>query len=72
MDGDRLTVTSEGQTETFELPKHANVHFPLFDSFARRVSRGEPPEFDGTDGLQASRIIQGCYDSARTGRVVEV
>jgi predicted dehydrogenase len=72
MDGDRLTVTVEGQPETFELPKHANVHFPLFDSFARRVSRGEPPEFDGTDGLQASRIIQGCYDSARTGRVVDV
>jgi predicted dehydrogenase len=72
MDGDNLTVISEGETQTFQLPRHANVHFPLFDSFARRVSRGEPPEFDGTDGLQASRIIQGCYDSARTGRVVEV
>jgi predicted dehydrogenase len=72
MDGDRLTVSVDGQTETFHLPRHANVHFPLFDSFARRVSRGEPPEFDGTDGVQASRIIQGCYESARSGQVVRV
>ena len=71
-DGDDLTVVVGNQKETLNLPKHANVHFPLIDDFAGKLSRGERPEFDGTDGLQATRIIDGCYASARTGQVVAV
>jgi len=71
-DGDDLTVVAGGRRETFHLPKHSNVHFPLIDDFAGRLSRGERPSFDGTDGMQATRIIDGCYESARTGRVVRV
>lgn len=71
-DGDALTVEAGGKRETFQLPKHANVHFPLVDDFAGRLSREESPSFDGTDGMQATRIIDGCYESARTGRVVRV
>jgi predicted dehydrogenase len=71
-DGDELTVEIDGRREAFHLPKHANAHFPLIDDFAGRLSRGEKPSFDGADGMQASRIIEGCYESARTGRVVQV
>ncbi|MSS71441.1 MAG: Gfo/Idh/MocA family oxidoreductase [Candidatus Latescibacteria bacterium] len=71
-DGDELTVVVGSQRETLTLPKHPNVHFPLIDDFAGKISRGERPEFDGADGLQASRIIEGCYASARTGQIVRV
>ncbi|OGG52982.1 MAG: hypothetical protein A3F84_19230 [Candidatus Handelsmanbacteria bacterium RIFCSPLOWO2_12_FULL_64_10] len=71
-DGDELTVVVGRQRETLSLPKHPNVHFPLIDDFAGKISRGEKPSFDGTDGMQATRIIDGCYESARTGKVVRV
>ena len=47
-----------------------NDHFPLFDDFARRLSGGEPPRHDGADGMQASRIIEAAYESARSGKVI--
>jgi predicted dehydrogenase len=72
LDGEELTAVSDGKRETFHLPKHPNVHFPLIDDFASKLSKGEKPQFDGTTGMQASRIIDGCYESARTGRVVIV
>jgi len=71
VDGPTLTLRASGRKETWDLPKHENVHFPLFDDFARRVSRGEPPLYTGEDGMQASRIIAAAYESARTGRIAD-
>jgi predicted dehydrogenase len=70
MDGDELTVRTGGETRLERWPRHENVHFPLIDAFARRVARGEPPEFDGVAGMQATRIIDAAQQSARSGRVV--
>jgi predicted dehydrogenase len=72
MDGDELTVRVGGETRVEQWPRDANVHFPLIDDFARRVARGEPPEFDGEAGMQATRIIHAAQESARSGRVVEI
>ena len=72
VDGDGLTLRADGREERWSLPKHANVHFPLFDSFATRVAAGMPVEFSGIEGMQATRIIAGAYESARTGRVIAV
>jgi predicted dehydrogenase len=71
-DGPRLTAIIDGQEQAFDLPPHANVHYPLIDDFAHALAHGAAPEFDGHDGLQATRIMSGCYESARTGRVVRV
>jgi predicted dehydrogenase len=70
VDGDELTVRVAGETRVERWPRAANVHFPLIDDFARRISRGEAPEFDGEDGMQATRIIEACHESARTGRFI--
>jgi predicted dehydrogenase len=70
VDGPALRLRADDREEQWELPKHANVHFPLFDDFSRRVACGEPPRYTGDDGLQASRIIEAAYESARHGRVV--
>lgn len=49
-----------------------NAHFPLIDDFARAIAAGRPPRFSGADGLWATAMIAGVYESARTGRLVEI
>ena len=67
-DGQRLTLLRGGEAEEIELPPlPPNVHLPLIASFSERVAAGRPPEFDGSDGLQATRIIWAGYESARSG-----
>jgi len=70
VDGPTLRLVADGREERWELPRHDNVHFPLFDDFAHRVGNGEPPQYTGEDGLLASRVIEAAYESARAGRVV--
>lgn len=68
-DGPDLTLrTPEGDEAIVLEPKAENVHLPLVASFAERVCAGEPPEFDGVDGMQASRIIGAAIRSHASGR----
>jgi predicted dehydrogenase len=48
----------------------ANAHFPMIDDFARAIVEGRPPRFSGPDGLWATAIIEGVYQSARDGCAV--
>lgn len=67
-DGDTLVLRTPHGEEPIPLePKAHNVHLPLVASFAQRVGGGQPPEFDGVDGMQASRIIAAAYRSAESG-----
>jgi predicted dehydrogenase len=70
-DGDVLRVRTKSGDEEIATMKAENVHLPLIASFAGRVGSGQPPEFDGTDGMQATRIIDGCYRSAASGSWIE-
>ncbi len=70
VDGPELHLIRNGEEQLWELPKHDNVHFPLFDDFTRRLLAGEPPRYDGSGGMQASRIIEAAYESARSGRTI--
>jgi len=68
-DANTLVVRTRGGEETLDVTRpFANVHLPLIASFAARVGAGQPPEFDGTDGMQATRIIDGCYRSHASGQ----
>ena len=70
-DGPELSLMTAQGEEAFELPPHpTNVHYPLIESFARAIIEDTPSEFDGADGMQATRIIWAGYESARTGRAV--
>ncbi len=67
-DEDTLILRTPDGDEPVALDaKSHNVHLPLVASFARRVGAGEPPEFDGVDGMQASRIITAAIRSAASG-----
>ena len=50
----------------------ANAHFPMIDDFARAVVEGRTPRFSGEDGLWATAVIAGTYESARSGRVIAI
>ena len=67
-----LLLHRGGQTESFDLEPAANWHLPLIDDFARAIVEGRAPEFTGRDGLQASRMMEGCYRSSATGETVSV
>lgn len=72
VDGPGLRLSARSRSEGWELPRHENVHYPLFDDFVTRLLFGEGPRYDGEDGLHATRIIEAAYESARTGRVVNL
>ncbi|MDQ3702139.1 MAG: Gfo/Idh/MocA family oxidoreductase [Chloroflexota bacterium] len=48
----------------------ANAHAPMIDDFARAIATGRPPRFTGTDGMWATAVVAGTYESARTGRTI--
>ena len=43
-----------------------------FAAFLDAVRSGRPPELDGLEGRKAVAIVEACYASARTGKVVRV
>lgn len=45
-----------------------NRHFPMIDDFAHALAGGTRPRFSGMDGMWATAIIAGAYESARSGR----
>ena len=49
-----------------------NRHFPMMDDFGRAIAEGRPPKFSGVDGMWATAVIQGVYDSAKTGKVIPI
>lgn len=67
-----LLLHRGGHTEQFDLPPADNWHYPLIDDFTRAIIEGREPEFTGRDGLQASRMMEGCYRSSETGKTVRV
>jgi predicted dehydrogenase len=48
----------------------ANAHGPMIDDFARAILQGRAPRFSGVDGMWATAIIAGVYESARSGKIV--
>jgi predicted dehydrogenase len=44
----------------------------MIDDFATAIAEGHAPRFSGADGLWATAVIAGAYESARTGRFVDL
>jgi predicted dehydrogenase len=49
-----------------------NAHFPMIDDFAKAIAEGKSPRFSGVDGMWATAVIHGVYESARTGKVISI
>lgn len=53
-------------------PEPVNLYRAEIEEFSRAVREGRPPAVSGEDGLRNQRLLAACYESARTGKMVEV
>jgi len=72
LDGPDLVLRVGRDEERASFPPAANVQLPLVEDFTRRVLAGQDARFPGEEGMKASLMIDAAYESARTGRRIEV
>lgn len=71
-DGDEAVITVGREIERRKVPKPENAHYPLIHDFARAIIEDRGPRFTGSDGIKATRIIDGMFESSRRQRWLEV
>jgi len=58
--------------EAIEIAVPENRHAPMIDDFAAAIAEGRAPRFNGTDGMWATAIVAGAYESAATGQAIAI
>jgi predicted dehydrogenase len=53
-------------------PEAVNIYRAEIESFSRSVLTKQEPEVGADAGIHSQRVLAACYESARTGRAVEV
>ncbi len=53
-------------------PDPVNTYQAEIDEFSKAILEGRVPENNAVIGLQNQRMIEACYKSARSGKVVEI
>ena len=53
-------------------PEPVNPYRAEIEAFSQAILDGRTPMPDATVGLQSQRVLAACYESARSGRVVEI
>lgn len=53
-------------------PEPINMYRAEIEAFGAAVLEGKPVPVDGAAGLHSQKVMAACYESARTGRVVEI
>jgi len=51
-------------------PDHQNLYLQQIEGFSAAVLDGIDPPVSGRDGLWVQRVLEACYESARTGHAV--
>lgn len=69
---DAAQVRAEGPSEQIVTPEVVNMYQAHLDAYSRAVAAGEDPPVGGELGIWSQRVIAACYESARTGRAVEL
>jgi len=58
--------------EPIPVSRPHNAHFPMIDDFAGAIAKGRTPRFSGIDGMWATAVIHGVYESARTETIISI
>ena len=53
-------------------PEAVNTYRAEIEEFSQAILEGRPTTLSGEIGLRSQRILSACYESARSGKVVEV
>ena len=59
-----------GHSESFHLPKAADVHLPLIEDFNQAIREKREPRISGEEGMRTSVLLEAAYHAAREGKVV--
>lgn len=61
----------EAQSETIE-PDPVNIYAAHINAFCEAIENDTEPPISGEDGIWSHKVLEACYESARTGETVEV
>lgn len=64
----RVTTPTGDEQHAFE----QNTHQAMIEAFNRSLEHGEPVPVPGEEGLQGLAVVEAAYESARTGRTVQL
>ncbi|MBI4876355.1 MAG: Gfo/Idh/MocA family oxidoreductase [Acidobacteria bacterium] len=53
-------------------PEPVNMYRAEIEAFSRAVLEGREPEVGAAAGVRSQKVLAACYESARTGRAIEV
>ena len=53
-------------------PNPVNMYLAEIEAFSKAVLEGTLPPVSGLAGLESQKILAACYESARTGRIINV
>ncbi len=53
-------------------PKPVNTYQAEIEEFSQAIMEDRPPRIDGELGLRSQKILAACYESARSGKTIEV
>jgi len=53
-------------------PRPVNTYRAEIEEFSQAIIEDRPPLIDGELGLRSQKVLAACYESARSGRTVEV
>lgn len=53
-------------------PEPVNIYRAHIEAFSQAISTDTPPPIPGEDGLWNHRVVEACYEAARTGRTVRL
>ncbi|MFH1716978.1 MAG: Gfo/Idh/MocA family oxidoreductase [Planctomycetota bacterium] len=53
-------------------PEPVNTYQAEIEEFSQAIIDGREPAISGESGLRSQKILTACYESARSGRVIEV
>lgn len=67
-----LEIHAGGTVAHHHLPAPSITHLGLVDHFVQCLRAGRPNDLPGEEGMQATRMTEAAYQSAREGRVISV
>ena len=68
----RLLLKTATREEKLVLTPPDNVHMPFIDDITRQLLAGKPPTYSGEEGLLATQVISGAYQSSQHDRTVQL
>ena len=68
----QLDVFADGEAISYRLPPPSITHLGLVAHFVECLRTGQPNALPGEEGIQATRMTEAAYESAREGKMVRL